>query len=236
MSFWISRTVTPLLCYYWLKEGRREHKPTGIAARGHRRLRPARRRLRRAPCAGCSSHRLVTIVGIAAFFVGSLLLKRFIGSEFFPETDESQFSITYKTPIGTRVERTEQVTQRIEKIVQDQLAPMRGGGKDIAHLHHHAVRHRPARGPDRHLQRQHRHPFGAACRSTWCRGSTVRSPTWPRPRRYARRCSDAVPGTQVFFFIGGIVKRIQNIGAAAPIDVEILGYDLERRLEVRQAA
>jgi len=38
---------------------------------------------------------------------------------------------------------------------------------------------------------------------------------------------DAVPGTQVFFFIGGIVKRIQNFGATAPIDVEVLGYDFE---------
>jgi len=38
---------------------------------------------------------------------------------------------------------------------------------------------------------------------------------------------DAVPGTQVYFFTGGIVKRILNFGSAAPIDIEILGYDLE---------
>jgi multidrug efflux pump subunit AcrB len=38
---------------------------------------------------------------------------------------------------------------------------------------------------------------------------------------------DTLPGTQLYFFIGGIVKRIQNFGAAAPIDVEILGYDFD---------
>jgi multidrug efflux pump subunit AcrB len=38
---------------------------------------------------------------------------------------------------------------------------------------------------------------------------------------------DAMPGIKYDFFIGGIVKRIQNFGAAAPIDVEILGYDFE---------
>ena len=38
---------------------------------------------------------------------------------------------------------------------------------------------------------------------------------------------DALPGTQVYFFIGGIVKRILNFGAPAPIDVEILGHDLD---------
>ena len=29
------------------------------------------------------------------------------------------------------------------------------------------------------------------------------------------------PGTQVYFFTGGIVKRILNFGSAAPIDIEI---------------
>jgi multidrug efflux pump subunit AcrB len=38
---------------------------------------------------------------------------------------------------------------------------------------------------------------------------------------------DEFPGTQIYFFVGGIVKRILNFGSAAPIDVEIVGYDLE---------
>ena len=46
---------------------------------------------------------------------------------------------------------------------------------------------------------------------------------------------DALPGTQVYFFIGGIVKRILNFGSPAPIDVEIVGYDLEAGGDVRQA-
>src|SRR6185295_18803901 len=38
---------------------------------------------------------------------------------------------------------------------------------------------------------------------------------------------DRLPGTSWYMFIGGIVKRILNFGSNAPIDVEILGYDLE---------
>ena len=38
---------------------------------------------------------------------------------------------------------------------------------------------------------------------------------------------DEFPGTQIYFFVGGIVKRILNFGSAAPIDVEIVGYDLD---------
>ena len=45
----------------------------------------------------------------------SLFLKRFIGTEFFPDSDESQFAVNFKAPIGTRVERTEVVAERIEE-------------------------------------------------------------------------------------------------------------------------
>jgi len=38
---------------------------------------------------------------------------------------------------------------------------------------------------------------------------------------------DALPGIQVYFFTGGIVKRFLNMGSAAPIDIEILGYDVD---------
>ena len=47
---------------------------------------------------------------------------------------------------------------------------------------------------------------------------------------------DALPGTQVYFFIGGIVKRILNFGAPAPIDVEIVGHDLDAGADVRASA
>jgi len=225
MSFWISRTVTPLLCYYWLKEGKHEHKSTGIAAvvtGAFDRLDEAYARALR----WVLSHRFWTIFAIAAFFFGSLQLGHYIGSEFFPDTDESQFSIIYKTPIGTRVEKTEQVTQRIEKIVQDQLAPIRAGGKEEP-LYTTVL-------SDTGL------PMGRTAifsPNTGTHSATLQVNLLPRGDRpisdvvaaekVRAALKDAVPGTQVFFFIGGIVKRIQNMGASAPIDVEVLGYDFE---------
>jgi hypothetical protein len=43
-----------------------------------------------------------------------------------------------------------------------------------------------------------------------------------------REVNRSFPGTQLYFFVGGIVKRILNFGSAAPIDVEIVGYDLDQ--------
>jgi hydrophobe/amphiphile efflux-1 (HAE1) family protein len=225
MSFWISRTVTPLLCYYWLKEGRRERKPSGIAAA----VTASFDRLDAAYAAALRrvlSHRLLTILVIALFFAGSLLLKRYIGSEFFPETDESQISISYKTPIGTRVERTEQISQQLEKIVEGELAPVREAGKEMPLY--------------RTILSMSGLPAGRAAifsPNTGTHAGTLQVNLVPgndRPlsdmaaaEKIRKAVKDAVPGTKMFFFVGGIVKRIQNMGASAPIDVEILGYDLD---------
>ena len=43
-------------------------------------------------------HRALTVGVILAVFGGSLFLKRFIGTEFFPDSDESQFAVNFKTP------------------------------------------------------------------------------------------------------------------------------------------
>ena len=61
-------------------------------------------------------------------FGASLFLKRCIGTEFFPDSDESQFAVNFKTPIGTRVERTEQVAERIEDAVDKTLVNRRQAG------------------------------------------------------------------------------------------------------------
>jgi len=227
MSFWVSRTVTPLLCYYWLKEGAHhdDQPKKGIAALviGFFDRMDA---IYASMLRWVLSHRLMAVIGIAIFFFGSLQLKRFIGSEFFPDTDESQFTITYKTPIGTRVERTEEVTQQLEKIIQNQLAPVHGGGTDKP-IYTTVL-------SDVGL------PIGRTAifsTNTGTHSANLQVNMVPRGERsmsdvdaaekVRAALRNAVPGTQLYFFIGGIVKRIQNFGAAAPIDVEILGYDFD---------
>ncbi len=221
MSFWVSRTVTPLLCYYWLKEG--AHKVRGISAgiaHALDRIDAAYARALRFAL----SHRAITVGAILTFFAGSLFLKGAIGSEFFPETDESQFSLTYKTPIGTRVERTEQVTERIENAIRSQLDPKTAAEKPIYDTMLSATGLPGGRAAI----------FGA---NSGTHSGNLQVNLVPRSRRsmsdtqaaeaVRTGLQGAVPGTKVFFFIGGIVKRILNFGATAPIDVEVLGYDLD---------
>ena len=228
VSFFVSRTVTPLLCLYVLKvlphgTGHSD-PPRGLAARV-----PARvQRWLDALDEGYGGllertlrHRWLVIAGILGIFVASLGLVKRIGTEFFPSSDESQFSINFKTPIGTRVEKTEETAKVIESVIDKSLT-LEGGKKIYTTVI-----------SDSGL------PPGRSALFTGNTGPHAGSvsvnllPRLQRPisdelaaERVRTGLRDAVPGTQLYFFTGGIVKRILNFGSDAPIDVEILGYDL----------
>jgi multidrug efflux pump subunit AcrB len=172
------------------------------------------------------------IFAIAVFFAASVSIfwpLRLIGTEFFPETDESQFQITMKTPVGTRVEMTEKVAERIEQGLRKALDPVKSssGGPIYTTLISNVGL-----------------PLGRSALfsgNTGPHAGTVSMylvPHTDRPLtdneaadKVRQTLRDALPGTQTYFFIGGIVKRILNFGSAAPIDVEIVGYDLEAASE-----
>lgn len=224
MSFFVSRTVTPILCLKYLRaEQPGEGSRLGRWVTGHfERLDEAYARGLRLVL----RHRLALVLGVLGAFAASLLLGRHIGTEFFPDSDESQFSINYKTPIGTRVERTEKVTARLEETV---LAAL---NDDHAHDGTPAV---TTMISDTGL------PLGRTAIFTTNTGphsgnlSVNLVPHVDRARtdqelaeKVRREVGKAFPGTQTYFFVGGIVKRILNFGSAAPIDVEIVGYDLDQ--------
>ncbi|HMI85515.1 MAG TPA: efflux RND transporter permease subunit [Polyangiaceae bacterium] len=224
-SFFVSRTVTPLLCLYWLKGRSHDEEQRGIAAtitgwldsldHGYARV-----------LQWTLSHRLVTVLTILALFISSLFLRKKIGSEFFPETDEGQFSIIYKTPIGTRVEKTELVTERIEKIANETLEGLRDKNVDTPiYTTMLADTGLPSGRTALYTANTGAHSGNIQVNLVGRTNRVVSDVEATEKVRAALR--DALPGTQVFFFTGGIVKRILNFGSAAPIDIEILGYDLD---------
>lgn len=61
------------------------------------------------------SHKLVTFATCMAIFVGSLFLLKFVGTEFFPTSDDARLGVNLEMPIGTRVELSQDVAARITK-------------------------------------------------------------------------------------------------------------------------
>ncbi len=219
MSFLVSRTVTPLLCQYMLKGhlGDAEGGVPGAISRMFTRVDNAYAR----SLGWVLRHRVVTVGAILAVFGVSLFLKRFIGTEFFPDSDESQFAVNFKAPIGTRVERAERVAEKIEGAVNQTLVNKSGPIAttmiaDVGLPLGRTAVFSQNTGPHSGNILVNLVPRSERKRSDVQAAEAVRT-----------ALHDALPGTQVYFFIGGIVKRILNFGAAAPIDIEIVGHDID---------
>ncbi len=62
-----------------------------------------------------TSHRIMTVMMCVVFFVISLGLAKYVGSEFMPASDNSRIGITLETPIGTRTEITRELALHLQQ-------------------------------------------------------------------------------------------------------------------------
>jgi len=124
-SFFVSRTVTPALCYKFLKPEQESHRsmPTWFV-----RLMDWSRERYESLDKGYEeslrwvlAHRWRFITGILLLFAASLALVPKIGTEFLPVSDESQFRIVLRGPVGQRVEKTEQQVAEVERVLRAQI-------------------------------------------------------------------------------------------------------------------
>ena len=224
MSFLVSRTVTPLLCLRILKAEE--------SGRGHGVSRWITGRLARLDRAYAGALRWVLarrlrVVGgiVTSCALATAFLLPNVGTEFIPDADESQIQVSYKTPIGTRLPLTEQVTIRLEETVRRAAADLLArDGTPVVRTIISTTGLPSGRGGG----------WGSATGPHSGSMSVNLAPLADRSvsdQEVARRIRQAVagefPGIQVHLFVGGIQKRTVSFGSSAPIDVEVVGYDLE---------
>lgn len=220
-SFFVSRTVTPLMCLRFLppeKPMNRESRKLSdrIRVKSHDALTALEdfysRQLARA-----LNHRKLVVFGLIGFAALSMLLIPMIGTEFFPDQDEGQFSINIKLPVGTQAEVTDQTVRQIEKIVQAEVPEMQAMIADVG-------------------VPSSRGAFRGFNRNSGSHAATIQVALRPldqRKRSVFQIVNSLRPkltrtaGASVFMNPGGFLRFLMNFGSTAPIDVEIRGFDLE---------
>lgn len=60
-------------------------------------------------------HKTVTFIVCMGTFIGSIVLVKHVGTEFFPTADDGRMRVSLEMPIGTRVEITNEVMKRLVK-------------------------------------------------------------------------------------------------------------------------
>ncbi len=219
-SFFVSRTVTPLMCLKYLPP----EKPLApqsrrladrVRVKAHKWLTNLEDFYTRWLHAALG-HRKLVVISIAVLAAVSIVLVTLIGTEFFPDQDEGQFSISVKLPVGTQAEVTDQTVRQIEQIVQAEVPEMQAMIADVGAA--------SARGGSRFSRNSGSHagsiqvalvPLEQRQRSVFEIVNSLR----PKLTQ--------IPGAKVFLSTGGFLKFLLNFGSSAPIDVEIRGFDLE---------
>ena len=227
-SFLVSRTATPLLCFHWLRGEHEARKGSG-ADRG--RLTGALARifawsglvldrmdaLYQRQLNWALDHRKALIGGILVMLASALAILPLVGTEFFPQSDESQFLVQVRAPVGMRVEETERIIKKMENIIRSATKPeevktivatigVPGGRSGLFSRNtgpHTATLQVYLSDPDKRA-RNDKQIFDAI-----------------RPK-----IGGQFPGTTYGVQFGGIVSRVLNSGSDAPIQIEQLGYDL----------
>jgi multidrug efflux pump subunit AcrB len=167
------------------------------------------------------AHRKLIIISIGAAAVVSLVLVKFIGTEFFPDQDEGQFGITIKLPVGTRSEETIRLVQTVEQILQRNIPEIQAMISDIGVP--------SARSGNLFGRNSGSH---AANIQVGLIPADERKRTVFQIVQAVRPKLAAVPGASMFIVPGGFLRFLLNFGSAAPIDVEIRGYDLDTGSEL----
>ncbi len=117
LSSWlVALTITTLFCYLFLG-GHRAAKAPGLVDRVIAWL---RRRYRDAILAALARRGWV-VSGIAVAFVLAVFLFRYVPFVFFPDSDRNMVTVNINLPLGTRIERTDEVVARFESFLADSL-------------------------------------------------------------------------------------------------------------------
>ncbi|NIM98838.1 MAG: MMPL family transporter [candidate division Zixibacteria bacterium] len=166
------------------------------------------------------THKKTVILGVIAALLVSLPLLRFIGAEFMPQIDEGRFEISLKMPVGTELTRTEQVVAQMENIIIQNVPELntmmgRGGieGEGFAALSSIFQDITGSHAANMEVSLVER---GKRERSMW------------EIMEMLRHRFKEIPDAEIHVKSAGLTEEMHSFGgAAAPIVVEIRGYEME---------
>ncbi|HEY2484519.1 MAG TPA: efflux RND transporter permease subunit [Candidatus Binataceae bacterium] len=165
--------------------------------------------------------KLFVIAGVGAIFAVSLLIYPLLGTQLFPTTDAGKFILHMRSPAGSRIEVTEALARRVEKLIREVIPPDEIGTvvANLGLAPSISAIYSSNSGEDTGqimvtLQADHKV-------STFHYMDVLKRDL---PRK--------VPEVRAFFSSGSIIDAVLNFGLPAPIDIQVSGPDFNPLFEV----
>jgi multidrug efflux pump subunit AcrB len=227
-SYLLSRTLVPTMAKYLLKGHEQEagHLPGSSRnplVRLQVRFEEAFERFRERYHQWldvCLQHRGFFLVTFFAVCICSLLLLvPWLGEDFFPSVDSGQFKLHLRARTGTRIEETARLCDLVEQSIHDEIPGAEIGSIiDNIGLPYSSI----------NLSYSNSAPIGSSDADILVTLSPKHRPTEEYVRDLRRKLPDEFPGVSFAFLPADIVSQILNFGLPSPIDVQVVGYDLQK--------
>ena len=162
-------------------------------------------------------HRKATVAVGLGVFLFSLAMLKFVGTEFMPAADQGEVMGTVKLPVGTRVEETDKVMAKIEKILQEDV-PEREMMFARCGVSETGMESMMGQRSDTYIIR-----FGASLVPKNRRHRSDREIALALSERIRK-----IPGVVSVDFSGQDEMQAMMTGGLKPVTVEIYGYDIAR--------
>ena len=229
-SYLLSRTIVPTLAKYLL----REHGPHETAAHANSRNPFVRVQLAfergfeslrsgyRTVLAGCIANRGLFTGGFLLFCGASFLLTPWLGQDFFPQSDSGQLRLHVRARTGTRIEETAKLCD----LVEDRIRQVIPRSELVNILDNIGL---PYSGTNKSYSNNG--TIGPADADILISLSQDHSSIDGYQVKLRKTLPEQFPGVLFYFLPADLVSQILNFGLPAPIDIQVMGRDLEANRE-----
>ena len=224
-SYFLSRTIVPTMAKYLL---RGEKKEAGDAivrnplVRLQKRFEEAFERFHgsyRRLLEVCLHHRTAFLIAFFVSCLGSLaIIIPWLGQNFFPSVDSGSFKLHMRAPTGMRIEETANLCDLVERSLRQQIpADEVQSVIDNIGLPYSGI----------NLSYSNSAPVGTSDADIMVTLTPKHHPTDNYIHQLRLTLPKQFPGVSFAFLPADMVAQILNFGLPAPIDVQIVGNNLE---------
>jgi len=225
-SYMLSRTLVPTMARYLLKAHEEESVERSLASmnpfvrlQGHFELQFERlRNFYRGILQKCLAYRVAFPLGFLAICVGSFALYPWLGEDFFPSVDAGQIKLHVRAPTATRIEETAALCSDVERSIHELIPASEVDGViDNIGLPYSAYNYAYSTSA----------PIGPEDADILISLNAKHHPTDQYMHDLRIKLNREFPGVLFYFPPADIVSQILNFGLPAPIDIQIMGRDVD---------
>ncbi|MGA7930051.1 MAG: efflux RND transporter permease subunit [Candidatus Sulfotelmatobacter sp.] len=224
-SYFLSRTIVPTMAKYLLRADKKEagDAPSrNPLIRLQKRFEAAFERFRhsyRGLLQSCLHHRGVFLTAFFASCLASLaVLIPWLGRDFFPSVDSGTFKLHMRAPTGMRIEQTANLCDLVERSIRQQIPAVEVQSViDNIGLPYSGI----------NLSYSNSAPVGTSDADILVNLSANHHPTDDYIHQLRQTLPRQFPGVSFAFLPADMVGQILNFGLPAPIDVQVIGNNLE---------